>query len=114
MSVSENLIVMITSSHFEKGQSDLDDLVARPDNQCCGNSVEPNSHGNNNSKDNEIRGFSVNGLSNCATDPNVNLRCITGEINHSITQERKSLMDNFKAQIQREKVKQSTNTFFLS
>ena len=65
MSVSEHFIVMITSSHFERGQSDLDDLIARPDNQCCGNSVEPNSHGNTNSKDNEIRGFSANGLSDC-------------------------------------------------
>ena len=103
MSVSENLIVMIISSHFERRESDLDDLIARSDNQFCGNSVEPNSHGNTNSKDNEIRGVFVNGLSDCETDPNVNLRCITGEINHSITQERKGLMDNFNAQIQRAK-----------
>ena len=103
MSVSENLIVMITSSRFERRESDLDDLIARPDNQCCGNSVEPNSHGNTNSKDNEIRGFSVNGISDCETDPKVHLRCLTGEINHRITQERKGLMYNFNAQIQRAK-----------
>ena len=37
--VLENLNV-IGSSHLERGESDLDDLMSRPDSQSCGNSVE--------------------------------------------------------------------------
>ena len=113
MSDLDNLKVMIGSSHFERGESDMDDLRGRHESKSCGNSVAPNSHSTSNSRDNEIRGFAVYGQSTSETDPNVNPNHSTGFIKDIITQEMNGLMDNLMFIFKGQKMRQSLNTFCL-
>ena len=114
MSDLENLNIIIGSSHFDKGENDMDDLRGRHDSQSFANSVEPNSHSNSNSRDNDSRGFAVYGQSTSETDPNVNLNHLTGVVHHRITQGMNGLIDNLKFSFKGQKMRQSMNTFCIS